>query len=141
MTQQQAEEHQRKHGFDLRPYTKKELETGKVDFTRKVIPRRMNNTEREFSWMLEAQRRQSQILRWEYEGITLQWGGLRYTPDFVVFTADERGLYLPLKFIETKGAYIRDDALVKFKAARAHYPEFQFEMWRKAEGRWAKIYG
>lgn len=45
----------------------------------------MNKTERAFSMILEAQKQKGEILRWEFEGITLRFSGLRYTPDFVVF--------------------------------------------------------
>src|SRR5690349_14178240 len=53
--------------------------------TFKPKARQMNKTEAEFALLLETQKRNGEILRYEYEGIPLNWAGLRYTPDFTVF--------------------------------------------------------
>lgn len=99
--------------------------------------RRMNRTERDFGAMLEAQRRRGEIVRYEYEGITLRWGGgMRYTPDFVVV----QHVPHPLKFVEIKGGRIWDRDIVRFKGAAAYWPQFEFEMWQKQGGRWCRLH-
>jgi hypothetical protein len=98
----------------------------------------MNKTEKEFSWILEAQRREGKILRWEYEGMTLKWAGMRYTPDFVVFKQWHEGVAVYL--IEVKGAHIWDRDIVRFKGCKDYWPEFEFEMWQKTKLGWKQKY-
>ena len=102
----------------------------------------MNKTEKEFSWLLEAQRREGKILRWEYEGFTLKWAGMRYTPDFVVVLDSGKNLIgnPTLKFIEVKGAHIWDRDIVRFKGCKDYWPEFEFEMWQKTKLGWKQKY-
>jgi len=115
----------------------------------------MNKTETEFSMILEAMKRRGEILRWRFQALTLKWGegkaALRYTPDFYVvrsptfkpvdaldmIEAGDLG-WSPL-FIEVKGGFIREDAMVKFKAARAEFAEFAFEMHQKKAGAWRRV--
>lgn len=142
MSKAEYEAHQRRHGFIINkdpvvPMAKNTDAAGYPIHRPSRQPKGMNKTEREFSMILEAQRRQDIIARWDYEGITLRWGGLRYTPDFVVTIATPT---IPaVKFIEVKGAFIYDDALVKFKAARAHWTQFEFQLWQKAQGNWFQL--
>lgn len=98
-----------------------------------------NKTEAEFALRLEAMKRNGEILRYEYEGITLRWAGMRYTPDFVVF---DRLMYpyVQVRLIEVKGGHIWDRDIVRFKGARAHWPEFSFEMWQKTKQGWKRIH-
>lgn len=106
--------------------------------------RSMNKTESEFALMLEAQKRSGEILRYEFEGITLRWADMRYTPDFVVFT----NAYAPdasgdpaahwISLIEVKGGHIWDRDIVRFKGARAYWPEFAFEIWQKTKQGWRR---
>lgn len=108
--------------------------------TRRGIP---NKTEAEFALRLEAMKRAGEILRYEYEGMTLRWAGMRYTPDFVVFWRDitESGIWTDgIKLIEVKGGHIWDRDIVRFKGARAHWPEFSFEMHQKKAGQWKRIH-
>ena len=95
----------------------------------------MNKTESEYAALLKALEVRGEILRFEFEGITLRWAGMRYTPDFVIFRRDQ-----PILFLEVKGARIWDRDLVRFKGARAFWPEFQFELHQKREGVWQRIY-
>jgi len=60
---------------------------------------------------------------------------MRYTPDFVVFRPSQKIL-----FIEVKGAHIWDRDLVRFKGARAYWPEFDFELHQKRDGVFQRIY-
>jgi hypothetical protein len=115
----------------------------KNDATAILTPRRgrMNKTEGAFAMRLEAMRSKGEIMRWEFEGITLRWAGMRYTPDFVVFIRN-RDYYVfiqDIKLIEIKGAHIWDRDLVRFKGAAAYWPEFEFEMWQKKSGEWKRI--
>lgn len=110
-----------------------------------VEPRRgkMNKIETEFSLILEAMRRKGEIEAWEFEGITLRFAGVKYTPDFVVWDgADEQGL-LPLRFIEIKGAFIKgklERAIERFRHARTYYyGKFNFEMHQKTKEGWKVI--
>jgi hypothetical protein len=78
----------------------------------------MNRTETAYAWLLEGYKRVGDILYWEYNVVTLRIGNdCRYTPDFLVLRKD-----LVIELHEVKGSYTREDALVKIKAAAAHFP-------------------
>ncbi len=105
----------------------------------------MNKTEAEFALRLEAQKRAGEILRYEFEGITLRFANVKYTPDFVVFvdewSHEDRKRY-SIKFIEVKGPFIkgnRERAVERFRHAKTYWPEFTFEMWQKKDGAWNQI--
>jgi hypothetical protein len=100
----------------------------------------MNKTESEFALMLEAQKRNGEILRAEYEGVTLRWADMRYTPDFVVFYPESPATRSDplIKLIEIKGSHIWDRDIVRFKGARAYWPEFAFEMHQKTKNGWKR---
>ncbi len=103
----------------------------------------MNKTESEYALILEAQKRAGEILRYEFEGITLRFANVKYTPDFVVFT-NTIGLGYPpeAKCIEVKGPFIkgnRERAVERFRHAKTYWPEFSFEMWQKKDGQWTQI--
>jgi hypothetical protein len=102
----------------------------------------MNKTENEYSLILEAMKRKGEILRYEFEGITLRWADMRYTPDFMVFddgviTKDDTVAW-KIKLIEVKGGHIWDRDIVRFKGARAYWPEFAFEMHQKTKNGWVR---
>ncbi len=107
----------------------------------------MNKTEAEFAMRLEAQKRSGEILRYEFEGITLRFANVKYTPDFVVFghVGDvESGFFGDpfVKFIEVKGPFIkgnRERAVERFRHAKTYWTEFTFEMWQKKDGSWNQI--
>ncbi len=105
----------------------------------------MNKTESEFALILEAQKREGKILRYLFEGITLRFANVKYTPDFVVIrdvnmTPDADNW---LVFIEVKGPFIkgnRERAVERFRHAKTYWPEFRFEMMqRQKDGRWVQI--
>lgn len=106
------------------------------------VPKAPNKTEAEYGRILEAMKRRGEILRYEYVGITLRWADMRYTPDFVVFLPRMFAAFrlLSIKLIEIKGGHIWDRDIVRFKGARAYWPEFQFEMHQKKGGIWTRIY-
>ncbi len=107
----------------------------------------MNKTESEFALRLEAQKRAGEILRYEFEGITLRFANVRYTPDFVAFSILKRSEMVKaewraLKLIEVKGPFIRGNrerAIERFRHAKTYWPEFTFEMWQKKDGSWNQI--
>lgn len=108
----------------------------------------MNRVEKDFSWILEAQKRSGAILRYEFEGITLRWecGNdskgkpiiVRYTPDFTVF----HRAYV--KLIEVKGPFIggnRERAVERFRHAKTYWGDvFQFELHQKTKLGWKQKY-
>lgn len=106
----------------------------------------MNATEREFSFILEAQKTKGEIVRWVFEGVTLRWGGgMRYKPDFLVVVATgievNKQRVGHFRCIEVKGARIlyAQQAIARFKGCRAEWPEFEFQFWQKLEGTWTKL--
>ncbi len=105
----------------------------------------MNKTESEFALILEAQKRAGEIRRYEFEGMTLRFANVKFTPDFVVFGGpSNQRPFMPrqLKFIEVKGPFIRGNrerAVERFRHAKTYYPEFQFEMWQNKDGTWTQI--
>jgi hypothetical protein len=103
----------------------------------------MNETEASFALILEAMLHRGEIARWEYEGVTLRWADMKYTPDFVVFEQRVLGATdepQAIKMIEIKGAKIWDRDIVRFKGARAYWPEFAFEMHQRKRGTWSRLY-
>lgn len=82
----------------------------------------MNKTEKMWAISLEARKRRGEIHDWMYERVTFKLGDdCRYTPDFFVILLD--GM---IEIYETKGAFIREDARVKLKAAATMFPFFRF---------------
>ncbi len=101
----------------------------------------MNKTEAEFALILEDGKRSGEILHYEFEGITLRFANVKYTPDFTVIV-DGGGNLVLLKFIEIKGPFIkgnRERAVERFRHAKTYWPEFTFEMWQKKDGSWNQI--
>ncbi len=102
----------------------------------------MNKTESEFALRLEAQKRTGEILRYEFEGITLRFANVKYTPDFVVFWLEDISQSTQIKFIEVKGPFIkgnRERAVERFRHAKTYWPEFSFEMHQKTKDGWRQI--
>ncbi len=102
----------------------------------------MNKTEAEFALQLEAQKRAGEILRYEFEGMTLRFANVKYTPDFVVFGYTEEPSGNGIRFIEVKGPFIkgnRERAVERFRHAKTYWPEFTFEMHQKTKEGWKQI--
>jgi hypothetical protein len=140
MTRGQVEAHQRKHGF-----IKSFVGLGKIlsDEEAAVYKRRqMNQTETEFSRMLETKRRNDEIDGWRFEPVRLKLAdGAWYKPDFMswrsVSSEDDHGWHIG--FCEVKGPIIREAAMVRFKVAREQHPWAEFEMWQKNASGWQRI--
>lgn len=145
-TLEKAQAHQAKHGFSLpipiaRPAPQHGLAPRLEDKTTKDTPkgskkRQKTTPEREMELMLGRELAEGKIAGFAYEAITLVVGDpdCRYTPDFDVYLLDGR-----LRFIETKGAFIREDGLVKFKAARRQYPHFEFQLHQRNKTGWKQL--
>ncbi len=111
----------------------------------------MNGVEAQFAMILEAMKRKGEILRWDYEGITLRFANVKYTPDFVVikersYSHDDNEVQISwfvTKFIEVKGPFIkgnRERAVERFRHAKTYWPQFDFQMWQKTkESGWKQI--
>jgi hypothetical protein len=90
-----------------------------------IVARRrgkMNKVEIEFSFILEAHLRAGEILRYDFEGITLRWPCgdkmLTYTADFAVF----HRAYI--KLVECKGPFVggnRERAVERFRHAKTYF--------------------
>lgn len=92
----------------------------------------MNKTEGAFAQGLEYQKRVGQIRRYWYESIRLRLAKrTTYTPDFVAERVDGK-----LIVYETKGRFIREDAMAKFKIAAEMYPCFEFYLCVLDKGKW-----
>jgi hypothetical protein len=116
--------------------------------------RKMNKTEERYAAILEAMKRRGDIEDYVYEGVRLKWGvdpktgqAMFYKPDFFVTIeesyyddAEHRHVtWKRFKCIETKGAHIRYQDSVRYKGARAQWPQFDFEMWQWEKGEWNQI--
>lgn len=83
-------------------------------------PGHMNKTEAAYGLVLEARRRQGEILWYSFEAVKLKLADKTYyTPDYLVMTNDNW-----LEFHEVKGFW-EDDARVKIKCAAEKFP-FKF---------------
>jgi len=155
MTVAQYEAHQRRHGFGPPQDTSTTNKT--TPTPKRGAGQAMNKTEREFSLMLERDKRCGVIDGWMFQGIKLRLAdGCWYTPDFMAWKVIEvpdlahiyravDGLKQYRKFViptiyEVKGAHIWDDAKVKFKVAKEHCTWASFEMWQKTRALgWTQI--
>lgn len=95
----------------------------------------MNKTEADFSLGLEGQKRNGEIRDYKFESVKVRIGeGCWYCPDFVVQLPSGE-----IIFKEVKG-FLRDDARVKFLAAKEQHQWAEWEMWRKdKKSGWTRI--
>ncbi len=97
----------------------------------------MNKTESEYALILEAQKRAGEILAYQFEGITLRFANVKYSPDFVVIESPSAW-----KFVEVKGGFItgnRGRAIERYRHAKTFWPWFRFEMMQKTKDGWNQI--
>lgn len=79
---------------------------------------RMNKTEAEWAERLELRRVAGDLLHWSFEPIKVRLADSTfYTPDFLVVLSSGE-----LELHEVKGAFVMDDARVKFKVVAEHFP-------------------
>lgn len=129
-------------GLSVAPETKRAGGQKRVPGLSKPRGRKgMNRTEQAFALRLEAMKQAGEIVRHDFEGVTLRLpDGLAYTPDFAAWEP-VLGSYSPpaMVLFETKGAYIRPDSLTKFRAFRAYFPQVRMEMWQLKKGQWTRL--
>lgn len=103
--------------------------------TAAAVPKsRMNKTEVRYALRLEARRAAGEIVEFAFEAITLRLAdGVRYTPDFLVVYGDH-----VLGLEEVKGAYVREDARIKFRVAVEQFPWFRWRWAQWARGEWTE---
>ncbi len=132
MTLAQVEAYNARHGFGTT--ARSSVEPPKYS---QIIPRdKRNKTETEFGLILEAMKQRGEIASYRFADCTLQIDeGCRYTPDYRV---DRGPDHLPL-FVEVKGGFIREDGMIKFRAARALHTWADFEMWQRKQGQWSRL--
>ena len=81
---------------------------------------KMNSLETEYSYLLDLQKCNNEILDWRFEGIRFKLGdGAYYKPDFLIVKKDRFEIH------ETKGHW-REAAKVRIKTAATLYPWFKF---------------
>ena len=96
---------------------RKQIGYGRASRPRKVAGV-MNGTEKEYADRLAILKAAGKIADYWYECMTLKIGSdCRLTVDFLVMLPDGE-----LELHECKGSFIRDDALVKLKAAADKFP-------------------
>jgi hypothetical protein len=134
-TQQQYDDYLRRH--NLPPRTPEVIQHPEVILRHAKGP---NKTEAEYGRILEAMKQRGEIIRYEFEGLTFRWLDMRYTPDWIVIYSSADARHHCFKAIEIKGAHIFDRDIVRFKGARALWPEIQFEMHQKKEGSWIRLF-
>jgi hypothetical protein len=90
----------------------------------------MNKTEAAYQQILHMRWLTKEIRHYEYQALTLKFGhDLRYTPDFFVVNAAGE-----IELHETKGGFVREDAIVKVRAAATHFHMFKFFMCKRIAG-------
>ncbi len=97
----------------------------------------MTRPEHEMASQLEMMRRNNEIESWKFEGITLKLAdGCRYTPDFFVVVS---AIILRIRIIETKGPFIREDAMIKFRVAKEQNPWAEWQLHQRTKNGWTQI--
>jgi hypothetical protein len=115
---------------------------------------KMNETETEFAWILEARKRAGEILGYVFEPAAFNLADkTKYTPDFMIVYKD-RFEFIDVKArgrvrvkvskktgkpYKTQWTSKRDDAAVKIKVAADRFPWFRWAYWfKEADGRWIR---
>lgn len=143
-TLEQADAHQRKHGFKPVLPTQAQLQAAVDEASakikgklRNVRQRKPNKTEREFGYLLEARKRSGALVEYVFEGVRLLWGGgMTYTADYTARRPDGK-----IEIHEVKGAHIFDRDTVRFKGCRAEWQRwfiFYFTQ-RTKDGQWHQL--
>lgn len=128
--------------------------------TKKKLPQpvQMSRPELEMGMILEAQKRNNEIVDYRFQGMSLAYSEdpetgilLRYKCDYVVivdstlvWSEERKGHEFPfIKIIECKGHgphAISAAAKLRFKGAKAAWPMFKFEMHqRQRDGKWERV--
>lgn len=91
----------------------------------------MNKTEKRFAMGLDFMRESRTIKAWDFEPERFRLADRTFLKiDFRVTLANDQNV-----FVETKGGFIRDDAIVKVKVVAEHHP-YAFFLAIYEGGRW-----
>jgi len=113
---------------------------------------KMNKTEASFALVLDALKRNGEIERYDFQGITLRWPSgddvIRYTADFAVFPIVPKCSHFgdsKIRLVEVKGGYSKmpgflERAVERFRHARTYWPQFGFELHKKTKDGWKQIH-
>lgn len=94
----------------------------------------MNKTERQHADNLSSMVACREVIWYGFEVVKFMIGErCWYSPDFMVQLSDRT-----MEIHEVKGGYVRDDAMVKLKAAAHIYPQFRFVMMQKTRHGWER---
>lgn len=95
---------------------------------------RLNKTERRFLEYLKFTQGKGTI---GIQTITLKLAhDCRYTPDFWTWYSPDRMQSEVLRFYEVKGAFIREDSIIKLKTAATQFPMFSFFLCQWKDQAW-----
>lgn len=94
-----------------------------------------SKTEMLYAEHLSGLCRVGKVKLFRYEPVRFRLGkGVTYTPDFQVILPDGS-----VEYHEVKGAFIREDARVKFRVIATVYPELTFELVQWRNGYWMVV--
>lgn len=100
-----------------------------------------SKAESRYAEYLEGLRMAGEIVRWEYEPISMVCGeGITYKPDFMVVALHKHsGVYINgVEFHEAKGPHrFAEKGIIKLRAAAKLYPEFKFVLAKYNRGQWS----
>jgi hypothetical protein len=129
---------------DLRKYNSKLVERIKNAATPSPLAKAiaagdgLNKTERAYRDLLEFRKRAGEIRGYQTHALTFILGrDLRYTPEFIVHENDGT-----LTAIEIKGGFVREDSIVKFRAAQQQFPWLRWQMVQRCkrdQGGWKLV--
>lgn len=96
---------------------------------------KLNKTERLYAAGLETRKRTGAIRDYTIQAMTFVLGpDLRFTPDFVVIESDGT-----LTAVDTKGTFVREDAIIKLKVAAATFPWIRWKMIENRRGTFTTV--
>jgi hypothetical protein len=145
------EELERVTGIKLQPFQKAIISKIAGELPKPV---QMSRPEREMGMILEAQKRNGEIVDYRFQGMSLAYSPdpetgilLRYKCDYVVIVGRMNHLkpceFAAIRIIECKGHgkhAISAAAKLRFKGAKAAWPMFKFEMHQRGkDGQWRRV--
>lgn len=103
---------------------------------RPVKVKKMTKPEIQMGMILLANKNAGTIKDFEFEGIKLKIGDdtCWYCCDYAVY--ENNGT---ITFIETKGPFLREDSLIKFKCAKHKFKQFKFELHQLTKEGWQQL--
>jgi hypothetical protein len=94
---------------------------------------KMNKLESRYAQYLESERFRGKVVWWKYAPMNLRLASPKcwYAIDFMYLDNEYR-----IHMVETKGDWVQDDSLVKFKVASETFPNFIFHWVTWKAGEW-----